>query len=130
MKRIKVIKENCYDCRICELVCSQTHTGVYRPMMSRIKAPSSIPGSDKPVVCRQCKKPKCVEACPTGALTKGEEWILFDESLCDSCGLCVEACPFDAIWLVEEKLLKCDLCDGNPQCVAVCPGKALVYEDY
>ena len=129
MKRIKTIKDNCYDCRICELVCSETHTNAYRPMVSYIKAPSSIPDAPGPVVCRQCKKPKCVEACPTDALSI-KEWIFFDEELCTSCGLCVEACPFDAIWMVEDKLLKCDLCDGNPNCVNVCPGKALVFDEY
>ena len=128
MKKVKVFRDKCYDCRNCELVCSQTHFGKYWPRFTRIKAPSSIPELKGPVVCRQCKNPKCVEACPTGALTKGE-WVMFDRELCTSCGLCVEACPFDAIWLVDDELLKCDLCGGDPNCVKICPGRALEFDE-
>jgi Fe-S-cluster-containing hydrogenase component 2 len=36
---------------------------------------------------------------------------------------CVEACPFGAIYAHSdvEHPIKCDLCNGNPQCVATCP---------
>jgi len=129
VKRIKILKEKCYDCSICELVCSETHTGAYRPMLSRIKAPSSAPDSKGPLTCRQCKNPKCVKVCPTGALST-KEWIHFNEALCNRCGYCVEACPFDAIWLIEERILKCDLCEGSPKCVGACPGSALRFDSY
>lgn len=129
MKSIKTIKEKCYDCSICELVCSEAHTGAYRPMVSRIKAPSSTTDAKGPLTCRQCKKPQCVKVCPTGALSI-KEWIYFDETLCNRCGNCVEACPFDAIWQVEEKILKCDLCGGSPKCTGACPGEALIFHSY
>jgi pyruvate formate lyase activating enzyme len=39
----------------------------------------------------------CVEACPTGALTAGEDAIHRDRDLCTVCGACVEACPSGAM---------------------------------
>lgn len=51
-----------------------------------------------------------------------------DGKKCDGCEKCIGACVNRAI-LIEEKLAKiCDLCDGAPLCVMVCPTGALSYE--
>jgi Fe-S-cluster-containing dehydrogenase component len=44
---------------------------------------------------------------------------------------CVFACPFGATFLDQQtgKVLKCDLCDGDPTCVKVCPTGALSFEE-
>ena len=53
------------------------------------------------------------------------------EDKCVSCGLCAEACPHNADGDViffnpaEKAYVKCDLCFGNPQCIEICPSKAL-----
>ena len=44
----------------------------------------------------ECKG--CVEACPTGALERGDI-IIFHKDKCISCGVCVEVCEHDAITL-------------------------------
>ena len=42
----------------------------------------------------------------------------------------MEVCPFSAAALDEDGLsMICDLCDGNPECVAVCPVQAIEYQD-
>ena len=78
----------------------------------------------QPMVCRNCEKPKCVEACPQGALVlnTGSEEVLLIESKCDGCAECVKACPFRAIWVdpLRNVAIKCDLCKGNPRCVRFC----------
>ncbi len=51
------------------------------------------------------------------------------EELCDGCGACAEACRFDAINLHDGIPLICDLCGGEPACVAVCPTGALSFEE-
>lgn len=41
------------------------------------------------------------------------------------------ACPFGAIGQEPEtrKMIKCDLCGGEPKCVRWCPNEAIQYED-
>jgi Fe-S-cluster-containing hydrogenase component 2 len=45
--------------------------------------------------------------------------------------MCTLACPFGAVVYETEKrrIVKCDLCDGNPECVTFCPTRALEYVD-
>ncbi len=40
----------------------------------------------------------CVEACPTGALTRGKK-VEIDYDKCLACGACVSACKHEAISL-------------------------------
>jgi carbon-monoxide dehydrogenase iron sulfur subunit len=44
---------------------------------------------------------------------------------------CVFACPFGATFVDQDsgRVLKCDLCDGDPTCVKVCPTGALTFEE-
>jgi carbon-monoxide dehydrogenase iron sulfur subunit len=50
------------------------------------------------------------------------DWVILDEEACDGCGACVDACPYQAVQVDEERgmALKCDLCNGDPQCISVC----------
>jgi anaerobic carbon-monoxide dehydrogenase iron sulfur subunit len=50
---------------------------------------------------------------------------------CIGCMGCVSACPFGATFVDQDngRVLKCDLCDGDPTCVKVCPTGALTYEE-
>jgi len=70
-------------------------------------------------------------ACSVGAITRDPktEAVVIDDEKCIRCKKCIEACPFDAIWFSEEtnKILKCDLCGGDPQCIKWCPINALKY---
>ncbi|MBN2459285.1 4Fe-4S binding protein [Candidatus Woesearchaeota archaeon] len=40
----------------------------------------------------------CVEACPTGAMTRGKK-VEYDQSLCTDCQACIAACSHEAISL-------------------------------
>lgn len=123
---ILVDKDLCMGCRICEIACSQKHFGVYNPLLARLRVPVSYPLPTPPRICLQCAKPRCAEACPTGALFRTERMVAFDKEKCLRCGRCVEACPFDRIWSAPSgQPLKCDLCGGEPECVALCGKHAL-----
>jgi Fe-S-cluster-containing hydrogenase component 2 len=45
--------------------------------------------------------------------------------------MCALACPFGAVAYetLRNRILKCDLCDGAPECVAFCPVGALEFVD-
>ncbi len=45
--------------------------------------------------CIGCRK--CVQVCPTNAITMVDRKAVIDPSLCISCGACAEACPVTAI---------------------------------
>lgn len=114
----------CTGCRLCELVCSIVKEGESNPAKARIWIEARIlKGERIPHVCLNCGKPPCIKACPTDALaidgTTG--WVMLDHGKCDSCGQCIPACPLGALRMsVEGKILKCDLCGGDPECVKMC----------
>ncbi|MEW5759356.1 MAG: 4Fe-4S dicluster domain-containing protein, partial [Candidatus Thermoplasmatota archaeon] len=102
----------CTGCRICELVCSFTKEKVLSHSHSRIKVVREYE-IDKPISCRNCEKPKCLEVCPKKAIRKDIEKAqnIIIEEKCNGCGKCLEACPFGAIVFLSKKniVAKCDL---------------------
>jgi len=120
----------CTGCRICEVFCSFKHEAAIYPFKSRIKV---VQGDETalfiPTTCRQCEDPKCVAACPTGALSRDPDTgaILVDEDACTGCEACIEACPFGAMALDTERgvAYTCDLCAGDPECARLCPTGAI-----
>ncbi len=129
--RLKIDKSLCVGCRACEIVCAAKHYDEFNPKRSRIKVNFTHPLPSAPKFCIQCPEPKCVDACPTGALYRDEErkFVAFDEDKCILCLNCIKVCPFDGIYYddINEEILKCDMCDGDPQCVKFCQRKAIYF---
>ncbi len=48
--------------------------------------------------------------------------LVVDEDLCTNCGECYDVCPYGVIHEHPDRevAFKCDLCDGEPQCIAFC----------
>jgi len=130
-RKLTVVPERCSGCRICELVCSIKHFGVNNPKKSAIRVMVVYPHPviRMPVVCSQCRDPKCRENCPTGAIVRAEGVVYIDEQRCISCGQCVISCPFGSIFTHSDidTPFKCDLCGGDPECVNACPKQAILY---
>jgi Fe-S-cluster-containing hydrogenase component 2 len=88
-------------------------------------------GIDLPVVCMHCANPPCVEVCPTGAITRDNAngSVSIREEDCVGCKLCIQECPLGAVTVdsgsAEGKVIKCDLCGGNPKCVTFCETRAI-----
>lgn len=126
--KLLVKSSRCVRCRACELACSLHQCGEFNLKRSAIRAPLEPISAEKVTVCRQCAQPKCVQACPEGALSQGPIAVSLDRELCTGCRECLFACPLGAIFIDETDGLvrKCDLCDGRPLCAQVCLKEALV----
>ena len=131
MNKIRVIKDRCTSCGICEMVCSITKNGVLNPKQSRIRVKEMFPIPGYPEVCTQCKNPLCKKACSVDAIENNNSGtVLVSYGKCIKCMKCVEACPFGTMFvdIHDGKPIKCDLCNGDPQCVRYCPTGALIYK--
>ena len=134
VKRILVRQDLCSGCRACEVACVAWHEGRFGTTTARIRVTKIEPlGVDHPHVCRLCRRPPCVAACPTGALYKDETTgaVLLRPDDCIGCSACVDACPFGMAALHPESglALICDLCGGDPACVKRCATGAILYDD-
>lgn len=143
--RIVARAKQCTGCRACEIACSLAHARAQDLAEAiretpaprrRVRVQARDDGKIAFVRCQHCKTPKCVEACPTGAMYQTEDGlVLLNADECTACGACVEACPFQAVWLLpdESAVYKCDLCvtrldrDEAPACVEACPTAALTF---
>jgi carbon-monoxide dehydrogenase iron sulfur subunit len=131
--RIVVDANKCYGCRVCEMVCSLRQSGLLDPNQSAINRNTLLPDlAFKPVVCLQCPSMPCAAVCPQDAITRDERTgaVVIDYDRCIQCGNCVDACPLGQLTIVSDRLVKCDLCGGDPLCVAWCPRGALSVVEY
>lgn len=89
-----------------------------------------------PTTCFHCDRPACIAECPTGAMQKRNDGIVFsDLEICIGCQTCAVACPYGIPVLNPDtgKIAKCDGCKDRidlglwPSCAVKCPTGALVF---
>ena len=122
--------ERCSGCGLCQSVCGGRSKGRAAPGESCIQiAPNPLQGGSFAVFCQHCLTPRCLAACPQGAISRKKDGIVrINKALCVNCGMCQASCTEAApIRAINGDILKCDLCDGAPQCAVACPQKALEY---
>jgi carbon-monoxide dehydrogenase iron sulfur subunit len=129
-KALYIDYQKCTGCRLCELVCAVFHDGISNPARSRIKVMKwEAEGLYIPMSCQQCQDAPCMNVCPVKALFRDEELgrVSVDYDVCIGCRACVAVCPFGAMSFntKDKQVFKCDLCDGDPQCVRFCEEKAI-----
>lgn len=127
---IKTSFDLCTGCGICQLVCSQRLLGGYNPHRALLRITHSHENLyHQPVVCNQCRNAYCANVCPVGAIVRNEATgaMEVEHDTCVGCNLCQRYCPIGVVGvdLDLKKSVKCDLCQGDPQCVAACPTGAL-----
>jgi Fe-S-cluster-containing hydrogenase component 2 len=133
-KVLVIHPEKCTGCRLCEMVCAVKHEGASNPARSRIRVIKwEMEGMYVPISCQQCQDAPCMSVCPAGAISRNEEldFVQIDQDRCIGCRTCVAVCPFGAMSYntTDKKVFKCDLCDGDPQCVRFCEVECLEYMD-
>jgi len=89
--------ELCIKCDNCVRACESLH-GKSRLIRNGIQLGNYL----VPSACRHCDDPKCMNACPTGALKRRPEGeIYFEYDMCIGCGNCAIACPYDNIAMID-----------------------------
>jgi Fe-S-cluster-containing hydrogenase component 2 len=116
------------------MACSYENEGVFNPSKSRIKVfVFHQEGRFVPYTCTQCADAWCKSACPTEAIQinadTGAKTV--NDALCVGCKVCTIACPFGTVNydIDTGKVIKCDLCGGDPACAKACPTQAITYVD-
>ena len=120
---LKLDHTKCTGCMLCEMICSLSHAGECNPTLARVGVITFEKEQlDIPVLCRNCGNPPCMPVCPVEAISidKGTGAVILNDELCIGCQLCIDACPVEGALTLDPrngKVLKCDLCDGDPKCI-------------
>ncbi len=154
----------CMGCRGCQVACKQWNqlpatktkfSGTYQnppklsgttwtlvnfiePAKSRTEFDGDPQWLFRKQQCLHCADPACVKACPTGALTKLDNGIVYiNQAVCAGCKYCVEVCPFQTpkadhktgtarkCWMCLDRVLN----GLQPACATACPTGAVVFGD-
>jgi Fe-S-cluster-containing hydrogenase component 2 len=133
-KSLHIDPGKCTGCKQCEMACSYEQEGQFNLSKSRIKVfEFHNDGRFVPYTCTQCADAWCQTACPTGAIAVNADTGAKEvaASTCVGCKVCTIACPFGTInYAVDTgKVVKCDLCGGDPACAKACPTDAITFVD-
>lgn len=141
----------CTGCRTCEMACKDykdLDTGrTYRRVIDYEGGTWMAEKSDTyrqnvfmyhvSLSCNHCNNAACVHVCPTGAMHKDEQGLVWpDWGKCIGCGYCTMACPYHSpvIDQIAKKSSKCDGCreriaqGKEALCVEACPLRALEFK--
>lgn len=88
-------------------------------------------------ICKHCEHAGCLEACPTGAITRTEfGTVMIQQDICNGCQYCVPSCPYGVITADEQgggTAHKCTLCYDRlkgglePACAKSCPTDSIQF---
>jgi len=121
----------CTGCRACEIRCAFKHHGDCNPSNSRIRVVKfDQVGVAVPVFCLNCEEGFCEKICPTRAVKREAKTgaLVINEDKCVRCRACTMVCPFSGLQVLSNrKVVKCDLCGGDPYCVKYCETGAIKY---
>lgn len=129
----------CTGCRYCELACSLRHHNLLNFNFSNITITTNVIFEEREknsslffaaAHCIHCDPAPCQIVCPTGAIHKENNGRVFlNELKCIGCRSCTFVCSLSVAWLDSEAHIshKCDLCNGEPQCVDVCSVEAITF---
>ncbi len=118
------------ECKQCVVQCSYFYHPNNNGIISVIELATYY------LVCRKCKEPHCVNACPVDALEQQKEkdnLLIRHNMRCISCRSCSHACPYGTIYpeIVPYIVHNCDFCldrrenKDEPLCIKTCPYGAL-----
>ncbi len=130
----------CIGCMSCEIACKEIQnidSLDVKPMkVLRFEGIEKESSFFMPMNCFHCENAPCVLACPTSAMRKREDGIVYvKEDYCIGCKACIIACPFGAITFDPQSFIvkKCNYCTERidkgllPACVTKCTTNCLYF---
>ena len=132
MRFITMDVSKCVVCRNCEYACAYRQSGDFDRENSNIRVEYYDDAKICfPMTCLHCDDTWCLEVCPAAAIHRNETTgaVEIKSDRCVGCKMCVLACPFGNIYFDHEHQIsrKCDMCQGEPNCVKFCISGALQY---
>ncbi len=124
--------DKCDGCDDCVTACALIFDEEGAIENSRIQLAKDKNNKFGLALCRQCGEPDCVPNCPMGALSKDQETgIVSKDDTCIGCKICTLSCVYAGITTnaLTQKVMKCELCSGDPACVKACEKSALEFID-
>jgi carbon-monoxide dehydrogenase iron sulfur subunit len=120
----------CTGCRYCEIACVFYHFKQFDLEKAHMHVQFDEKNAEfEAIYCQHCDEPVCVAACPNEAAVKDEETglVRINPIRCIGCKTCTFACPLSVPWFNEDYKIsmKCDFCDGDPQCAKFCSPQAI-----
>lgn len=132
-KRIVLDVDRCISCHACDVACYGSHHQKYNLVRSNFDITVNLP-----LHCKHCTDAPCLDVCPSEALEKRDDDLVYHNSFrCIGCLSCTYACPFGVLRAerIRHIVSKCDLCidrleEGlEPRCVESCTSGALSFEE-
>ena len=136
---------SCIQCKACQVACKDKNNleggMAYREVDEfEIGKLPDICVYFMSMSCNHCQDAPCVESCPTGAMTKSDEYgiVFIDKDKCIGCRTCERKCPYGAPKYLGDNVMKMGKCDGcidlvkqgkKPVCVEACVTRALEFGD-
>lgn len=122
--------KRCTGCRYCEIACAFYHFKTIDFEKAHLRIEFDEKNVEfEAIYCQHCDEPVCVAACPNDAITKDEEtgWVKINPAICIGCKTCTIVCPLSVPWFNEafHVSMKCDFCNGDPQCAKFCSPQAI-----
>jgi len=137
-------QDRCISCLACELHCTAKNQIPADARLGILISTGPVNRGGKPrmlatyMTCFHCTKAWCVAACPTGAMTRREDGIVYvNQDNCVGCKACIKACPWSVPqWNADTgRVVKCDYCRDRideglkPACVTACCTHALDFRN-
>ncbi len=133
----------CIGCHACSVACKaefDVPLGAFRDTVKYVEE-GKYPKARRhfiPVLCNHCEDAPCLEACPTGAISRlADGQVVIEKGDCNVNRFCMSACPYGAIYVDPDENVaqKCTFCEHRtaqglePACVEVCPTKCRIFGD-
>jgi carbon-monoxide dehydrogenase iron sulfur subunit len=133
MNFISMDVKKCVVCHNCEYACAFRQSGDFDRDNSNIHVDYYEDVKIcLPMTCLHCDDTFCLEVCPAAAIHRDQTTgaVEIDSERCVGCKMCSLSCPFGNIYFDYKHQIsrKCDLCQGEPNCVKFCISGALQYK--